>query len=84
MKKCNNCSVCPYIKEGKVVKATFSDYKIEVNSSVDCSTRNVVYLLGCSKCPMQYIGETERMLKERFSEHKGYVNTKKQSKTSWG
>ena len=82
MKKCNNCSVCPYIKEGKVVKATFSNYKIEVNSSVDCSTRNVVYLLGCSKCPMQYIGETERMLKDRFSEHKGYVNTKNQSKTT--
>ena len=64
------------------MKATFSDYKKEVNSSVDCSTRNVVYLLGCSKCPMQYIGETERMLKDRFSEHKGYVNTKNQSKTT--
>ena len=51
------------------MKATFSDYKIEVNSSVDCSTRNVIYLLGCSKCPMQYIGENKRMLKERFSEH---------------
>ena len=56
--------------------------QIEVNSSVDCSTRNVIYLLGCSKCPMQYIGETERMLKDRFSEHKGYFNTKNQSKTT--
>ena len=30
----------------------------------------------------QYIGETERALKERFSEHKGYVNTNNQSKAS--
>ena len=28
-----------------------------------------IYLLGCNKCPQQYIGETERMLKERFTEH---------------
>ena len=56
--------------------------QIEVNSSVDCSTRNVIYLLGFINCPMQYIGETERLLKDRFSEHKGYVNTKNQSKTT--
>ena len=31
---------------------------------------------------MQYIGETEWMLKDRFSEHKGYVTTKSQSKTT--
>ena len=76
MKKCNSCCVCPYIKEGKVVKATSSNYQIDINSSVDCSTRNVIYLLGCSKCPMQYIGETERMLKDRFREHKGYAITR--------
>ena len=31
---------------------------------------------------MQYIGETERMLKDRFSEHKGYVNNNNISKTT--
>ena len=38
--------------------------------------------MGCRKCPQQYIGETERTLKERFSEHKGYVNTNNQSKAT--
>ena len=32
--------------------------------------------------PQQYIGETVRTLKERFSEHKGYVNTNNQSKAT--
>ena len=32
--------------------------------------------------PQQYIGETERMLKERFSEHKGYVSTQNISKAT--
>ena len=29
MKKCHNCSACPYIKEGKVLKATSSNYQIK-------------------------------------------------------
>ena len=34
------------------------------------------------KCPLQYIGETKRMIRERFAEYRGYVNTKNQSKTT--
>ena len=82
MKKCNKCGVCPYIKEGKSIKATSTDYRVDVNSSVDCTSKNVIYLLGCNKCPQQYIGETERMLKDRFSEHKGYANSGNLSKTT--
>ena len=37
----------------------------------------MVYLIECAKCKLQYIGETERSLKERISEHKGYIRTKK-------
>ena len=31
--------------------------------------------LGAEKCTLQYIGETERTVKEKFLEHKGYVRT---------
>ena len=82
MKKCNRCGVCPYVREGKTVAATSTNFKTDVNGSVDCSTSNIIYLLGCKKCPQQYKGETERSLKERFLEHKGYVNTNNQSKST--
>ena len=82
MRKCNQCSVCSFVQEGRTVKATATNYKIDINSSVDCSSKNVIYLLGCNKCPQQYIGESERMLKERFAEHKGYVNTQNISKAT--
>ena len=82
MKKCNRYGVCPYVREGKTVQATSTNYKTGINCSVDCSTSNIIYLLGCKKCPQQYIGETERSLKQRFSEHKGYVNTNNQSKST--
>ena len=82
MKKCNKCSVCPFIQEGKIVKATSTNFKVDINTNVDCSTTNVIYLLGCDKCPQQYIGETERMLKDRFLEHKGYANTNNKTKAT--
>ena len=34
-----------------------------------CNTKNVVYILTCPKCQKQYIGETKREFKVRYSEH---------------
>ena len=82
MKKCYNCGICPYVKEGNSVKATSNNYKIDINTNVNCSSKNIIYLLGCKKCSQQYIGESERTLRERFAEHKGYVSTRNFSKTT--
>ena len=42
---------------------------------------NLSYVI-CEKCPQQYIGETERMLKDSLLEHKGYANTNNQTKAT--
>ena len=34
-----------------------------------CNTNGVVYMLTCSYCNKQYVGETGRKLKERIKEH---------------
>ena len=39
-------------------------------------------MLGCKKCPTQYIGETHRTLQDRFSEHLGYVKNKHLNKVT--
>ena len=81
MKKCGNCPICPFIKEGKTIQSTASKFKIDVNKPVNCQSRNILYCIQCDKCRIQYIGESERTLQERFSEHKGYAqnNNKKKS-----
>ena len=76
MKKCNKCPICPYVKIGQVVKASKSNYSFEINTEVNCQTKNLIYILECKKCSEQYIGETNRTLQERFSEHIGYVKNK--------
>ena len=84
MKKCKqNCLICPYIEEAKEIKGDKFSWKIETN--VSCNTHNIVYMLQCKKSSCQqnetkqtqYIGETERKLRDRICEHLGYINTKK-------
>ena len=37
----------------------------------------MVYCLTCDKCSQQYIGQTDRTLKERIQEHLGYIRNEK-------
>ena len=41
---------------------------------VTCNTRNVIYMVQCNRCNLQYIGETKRRLKDRFNEHRRAVD----------
>ena len=83
-KKCNKCSICPYMSNCKVVKSSATSFNAEIKQEVNCLTRNVVYCITCKKCNMQYVGETERVAKERFREHIGYVKNQQFEKaTGW-
>ena len=77
MKKCNNlCSACPFVDERKIIHE--SNFNWTISKKVDCNTSNVIYMIICTKagCNMRYIGETERELRKRFSDHKGYIENK--------
>lgn len=41
----------------------------ESNENLCCKTKNLVYLIECKRCFIQYVGETKRALCERFREH---------------
>ena len=44
--------------------------RFEIKSHITCETSNVIYMIQCTKCNLQYIGETKRRLKDRFNEHR--------------
>ena len=52
--------------------ATFS-----FTDSFNCKTRNIIYLITCSKCNVQYVGETGRCLSERLKNHRSCILTRK-------
>ena len=76
MIKCGKeCHACPYIKEGKIISNEHVTWKLK--DQFTCKTSNIVYLIECNKdnCNEKYIGETERELKQRLGDHKGYINS---------
>ena len=49
----------------------------QIRGSITYSTSNVIYLISCRVCGIQYVGETRTILKRRFYGHRSKVNTKK-------
>ena len=43
-------------------------------SAPRCKSNNLTYMIECKKCKKQYIGETKRSLRERFTEHRQATN----------
>ena len=42
---------------------------------MDCATENVVYLISCRKCGVQYVGETSQKLRSRFNNHRSRLRS---------
>ena len=70
----HGCRLCYSIstKDHFVSTSTHRIYQSEipvVTDSLDCNSSNVIYLITCKKCSLQYVGETAQKLRERFNHH---------------
>lgn len=64
------CEICLQISTSEVSNTSKDNSYLPV-PGVDCSVRNIVYVIMCKRCgETVYVGETERTLKERMKEHK--------------
>ena len=68
------CLTCLYILDGLKQYTFFSSG--ETCSHLDFNTNNLIYMIQCNRCHLQYIGETKRSLKNPFfSEHRCTVHS---------
>ena len=52
-----------------------SNEVFEIRGTFNCNSKNVVYLLECQICKIQYIGETKLEFRQRYSGHKSDYNS---------
>ena len=56
--------------QSSVTKRSYDCIFPSGTTSLTCNSANIVYLLTCSTCGLQYVGETAQSLKTRFNGHR--------------
>jgi len=79
--KCTHrlCKCCLAISTGTTFSSTNTKREYKINENMNCDTSNIIYLATCRRCKIQYVGETERRLKDRLNAHRSNINTKRQT-----
>jgi hypothetical protein len=75
----NSCGIRDhFVPSDKVVSTTTKRvYNVIIASGendINCHSSNVVYLITCNNCAMQYVGETACVLSERIFHHKSAIH----------
>ena len=75
----HNCRYCKHFNTSGRVTSTQTGRTYVVPDRVCCESSNLVYLLTCNICKMQYVGQTLRQIRERLREHFRYIENKMDS-----
>ena len=77
--KCQSqgCKTCSIITTSDTFTSNTTKKTYKINGSYNCKTSNVMYLIQCTKCDMQYVGETGQCLHQRMNNHRADVTNKR-------
>ena len=67
---------CKNIQCTQKFRSTHTGEKIIIYCNANCKTENIIYLLECAMCGLQYIGETKQQLSKRLNGHRSDANCK--------
>ena len=77
--KCTSkCVVCKtHVRETDSFNGNSSGTTHKTYGSITCTTSNIIYLISCQVCNVQYVGETKNTLKKRIYGHRSTIKTGK-------
>ena len=69
--RCKTCSIIQWSSEFKS-NVTNKKYTVinNTNEMLNCHSQNIIYLITCKGCNIQYVGETVTRLSERMNVHR--------------
>ena len=74
--KCGSirCLTCPKLVQSKSFQSNITHQTFEIINhpleNLDCHSQNLIYLLTCRNCSIQYVGETTIPLHKRINIHR--------------
>lgn len=67
------CQLCKFILTSSEITSYTSPFSMKITHTVNCKTPNIIYILHCTLCHQQYVGETQNSMTERFYGHKSDI-----------
>ena len=64
-----------YNVPGNTFISTVTKESFPITQTLNCESHNIIYLVTCTKCQQQYVGETGRKHQDRAPEHVRNINT---------
>ena len=76
--KCDSrrCMTCTNIQCTQKFSRTHTGEEFITYCNANCKTENIIYLLECAICGLQYIGETKQQISKRLNGHRSDANCK--------
>ena len=66
----SRCSHCNNIIVGSQFNSSITGSSFDLHNDVNCTTRNVIYLITCKGCKKQYVGQTNQNVSCRMNKHR--------------
>ena len=62
----NRCQICTFLCVGRTFRSKTNGKEFRINYNLNCNSKNVVYLITCKVCGIQYVGSTTTTFRSRF------------------
>jgi hypothetical protein len=74
------CLTCRYhASDATSFTSTKNNTVYNIPDNLSCASKDIIYLITCDKCKIQYVGETGRALRERVTNHRYAIKNKLQT-----
>jgi len=80
--KGKKCQTCDIIGSGSTFSSSTYNKTFILNAGCSCNSKDLIYLITCTKCSIQYVGETGQNLRDRINNHKSTIRTGKKTPIS--
>ena len=64
------CLTCNNLSSTDTFKSTNTGEEFKINHEFNCNSKNVIYLLSCKVCGIQYVGQTRDRFRLRWNNYK--------------
>lgn len=65
----NICICCSVLTVSDRIQSYTNGSNFVTNQYINCNSKNIIYLISCLKCKVQYVGHTSQSLKGRIRKH---------------